>query len=278
MRKLLVFPIATLLLFSSACATEDPGGDEGEDSGRAQGALNSTESSSAETALLATTIGPAEDAAATATSGAELAAAVLDAVTSGVTVLCEITGSVSATADADSVTFVFDNCSNHCGLLAATGTVVVTYDILSATGVSASLSTDSFRVNGVTVDLAVDVEYSWTSSAETMAITTDASITGPLGGVSTRQGSYSASFDEAALCITQQGEWSTRIGLLGGTTRLDSYRRCALSCPDVGSRFSFEARSGWSISLEYTDVDEVSWVNSRGAEGTITFPRLCGGS
>jgi hypothetical protein len=264
--------LAVTFVFLLGCSSDEPAQDD-DDVGRAQSAVEATEGSSVESALLTTLVNGTGDAAPTATTGVELAGLAGDSVT--VAALCSLGGSASATITSNTVSFEFVNCSNHCGLLTATGTVDVTYDVLSPSSVHVALSTANFHANEIDLDIDLAADYSWTGTGSSMAITTDAQAEGPLGGVVGRTGTYSASFDEAALCISQSGEWTTTIGIFGYTTTIDNYRRCAASCPDVGSKLRLTNRlKTWYIDIEYTAVDTVSWETGGGLQGEITLP-LC---
>ena len=88
--------------------------------------------------------------------------------------------------------------------MSATGTAVVTYTV-AGNSVSATLSAKNFKVNYSTVTIDSSVDYTYSAASSTMAITTDASATGPFGRTVTRSGSYNGTVEAAGPCISQSG-------------------------------------------------------------------------
>ncbi len=265
----------TILLLSGiiALGTIGCGGteDEEESNAVAEAALDMAEASSGESAMMATLVAPAAQAAAGGTVTSEEAAAAAEAGGTA-TLMCPYKGTVTATRSGNEVTFVFKDCTGHCGWVSATGTAVVTYTV-TGSSVSATLSAKDFKVNYSTVDIDSSVDYTYTAASASLAITTDASATGPFGRTVTRTGKYNGTVEAAGPCISQSGSWTTTFGVRGYTTTLSNFKRCAAKCPEVGSKLELKGKLGVAgVTIEFTSGNQITWTGSKGATGTLTLP------
>ena len=237
----------------------------------AEVAADTADSVSGESALVATVSVAAAEASQDAGSDEEIAE--VAAAEASLTAMCAYGGTATATVVGNTVTYSFWRCSSHCGMHRATGDVVVTYSGLPD-GVNVTIAAEDFRIDGIRTDLSVDADYRLTGAVASMSIDTDATVTGWFGWEITRSGNYDATFDAASVCITHDGEWMTAFGEWAYSTTLTDYRRCALECPEAGSRLEFTAPT-WDFAAEFETDTTLSWEVSTGLAGSLEIP-ACG--
>lgn len=255
--------VGAAALVMMGCGAKDDTDDDPESTAAAQQAVDAAESSSGEAAMVSYTMAGAIEAG--ATSGEDAAAAAEASATN--TLMCPDGGTVTATRAGSEVTFVFDECTGHCGWVKATGTAVVSYGV-TASSVTADLSATDFKVNNVTFTVNSTATGSVSGGAHALDIDTDVTGTGPFGGKFSRSGSYSASASGG--CLAQNGSWTTKIGLRNWTTTVSNYERCLYDCPKSGT-ITFEGKfSGLTIDITFNGAT-VDWSSSTGHSGTVTL-------
>ena len=230
---------------------------------------------SGESALVASVSIAAAEAAASGQVQADEELAMAAASETSLTTLCSYGGTVTATWDGSAVTYEFVACSTHCGMHRATGEVVVDYHLVE-NGVAVDVFAENFRIDGTTSDLDLSAEYRVDGTVASMSIDTEAAIKGWFGWEITRSGNYDASFDSATQCISHDGQWRTTFGEHAYSTTLSNYERCALECPQQGSRLTFEAEtSGYTFEAEFSSPTTLEWSTSNGVMGSLEIP-ACG--
>ena len=236
-------------------------------------AVDSSDAVSGESALVATVSTAASEAA---EAGADDDEALAEAAASelSVSTICAYGGTATATWDGgNEVTYSFLACSSHCGMHRATGEVNVTYSLLEGGGIGVDIYAEDFRIDGTRSDLDVSAEYRQEGAVAELSIDTEASMKGLFGWELTRSGSYDARFDAASVCIEHDGAWTTTFNELSLSTTLSDYRRCALECPEAGSRVAIETQpSGFMFEAEFATDTRLDWEMSNGLAGSLELP------
>jgi hypothetical protein len=248
-----LIPIALL----SGCGGADPLGESS-----VSGALDSSDDTANESALMiATTDGT--EAAASSNEAAQMATA--QAKTWWQPAAC-----VSATAQLNVVTYQLSNCTGPYGLVHVTGSVVVTYT-KQADGIHAAASASALEVNGATMNLDSQATYTVTGSARKLVVATDGSGTGPRGTQITRHGSYTLGWDDASECASLDGAWSTGIGSDTWSTSIAGYAQCKGHCPTSGTLSHTGGFSKVTVTVAFDGSGAARWSTSRGRSGTIAL-------
>jgi hypothetical protein len=166
------------------------------------------------------------------------------------------------------VTYTLANCTGPYGLVHVTGSVVATYTADSA-GIHAAVVTNGLQVNGATMSLDSTADYTVNGSAKKLVVATSGSGTGAFGNSITRQGGYTLAWDDASQCGTLDGAWSTVIGTATWSTSIDNYAQCKARCPTSGvlSHTGGLSKTTWTVTFDGTA--SAKWASSRGRSGTI---------
>lgn len=260
------FVMFSLAIFALApsCKKNETTGSDGD---LAEDAADSTDVAQTEAALL---IASVEDAEAGMTEE-ELAEAAAASVEDWNPEEC-----VTSTADGDTVTYVFTDCAGPYGLVHVNGTLVITFTV-RLNGVRLEASSTDLTVNGASLSIAAEAEWSEDGTANTLEVATTGSATGPRGATITREGDYTVGWDEGSSCMSLDGSWSTTSGGLTWTTSVSGYSRCGEGCPAAGGSISYTGGySGVTITVDYDGSSQASWSSSRGRSGTA--PLFCTGS
>lgn len=179
---------------------------------------------------------------------------------------------VTATAAANVVTYVLNDCTGPWGLVHTTGTVVVTYQIQPGQ-VTASAVATGLSVNGATLNLNSQGVYTINGTTKALAVTTSGDGTGALGNHITRNGSYTVTWDSASLCATLDGSWSTEIAGATWSTSVTGFEQCKGLCPEKGTIAHTGGISKVTITVTFDGSAAAKWSTSRGASGTLNL--LC---
>jgi hypothetical protein len=170
------------------------------------------------------------------------------------------------------VTYTLNNCTGPYGLVHVTGSVVATYTADSS-GIHAALVTNGLMVNGATMSLNSQADYSVNGPAKSLTVNTMGSGTGAFGNTITRQGSYTLTWNDASQCGTLDGAWSTGIDSATWSTSITGYAQCKDHCPSSGtlSHTGGISHVTWTVTFDGTAT--AKWSSSRGRSGT--FGLLC---
>lgn len=133
-------------------------------------------------------------------------------------------GCVTSATAGTKTTYTFTSCSGPYGLTTVNGAIDVDLG-LSKSGETAHLTSTALSVNSATLNLDLDV----TSTATSVSLTSNSTATGPRGGTLTLAGTYTATFDQAAQCVSLDGSWSTKFDDLTWSTSASVGR--ALAAP-----------------------------------------------
>ncbi|MBI2898442.1 MAG: hypothetical protein HYY06_33130 [Deltaproteobacteria bacterium] len=180
---------------------------------------------------------------------------------------------VTATTDRDTVTYVFAGCAGPYGLVQVDGTLIVTFTV-RPNAVHLEASSTDLTVNGASLTIAADADWSVDGTANTLEVSTTGSATGPRGTSISRQGDYTVGWDESSACMSLDGDWSTTTGGRSWSTTVSGYSRCDDGCPAAGGSISYTGGlSGVTISVQYDGSSQAAWSSSRGQNGTA--PLFC---
>ena len=242
----------------AGCGGADPTGDQASVSA----ALDSSDQTATESALmLATTNGT--DGAGSASQAAVMAGA--QAKT-----FWQPAGCVTATQVNNVVTYKLSDCTGPYGLVHVTGSVAVTYTA-DAAGIHAAAVANGLLVNGATMNLDSSADYTVNGTAKKLVVATDGSGTGAFGNAITRKGGYTLTWDDASMCGTLDGAWSTQIGADTWSTSIANYAQCKYHCPSSGTLSHTGGISKVTITVTFDGTANARWSTSRGRSGTIAL-------
>lgn len=237
-----------------------------DDNASVSAALDSSDQTATESALmLATTSGT--DGAATSNDAAVMAGA-------GAKTFWQPASCVTATQLNNVVTYKLSDCTGPYGLVHVTGSVAVTYTA-DAAGIHAAAVTNGLLVNGATLNLNSQADYTVNGSAKKLVVSTNGGGTGAFGNSITRNGGYTLTWDDASMCGTLDGSWSTKIGPTGNSdtwsTSIAGYAQCKYHCPSSGTLSHTGGISKVTITVTFDGSASAKWATSRGRSGTIAL-------
>jgi hypothetical protein len=177
---------------------------------------------------------------------------------------------ISSTQQLNVVTYKLADCTGPYGLVHVTGSVVVTYTV-DGTGVHAVAVADGLHINGATMSLDSQATYTVTGTAKKLVVMTAGSGTGPLGNAITRSGSYTLSWDDASQCGALDGAWSTKVGSDTWSTAITGYAQCKAHCPSSGTLSHTGGISHVTYTVTFDGSADATWATSRGRSGTIAL-------
>jgi hypothetical protein len=238
------------------------GADPNSDSASVSVALDSSDQTANDSAMMiATTSGT--EAAASSNEAAVMAGA--QARTFWQPSTC-----ITSTQQLNVVTYKLNDCTGPYGLVHVTGTVVVTYTV-DAAGVHAVAVANGLAINGATMSLDSQATYTVNGTAKKLVVMTNGSGTGALGNAITRAGSYTLSWDDASQCGALDGAWSTKIGADTWSTSITGYAQCKARCPSSGTLSHTGGISKVTITVTFDGSANAKWATSRGHSGTIAL-------
>jgi hypothetical protein len=218
-------------------------------------ALDSNDIGSGESAILVTS---AESAAGATTEGLVASAA------QRFSERFQPAGCAVATTSGNVVSYTLRDCTGPRGLVHVTGAIQIAYT-RTATGHIAKATASKLLVEGATIDLdatSTVVE----ADARTATVEAHSSGIGPRGRAIERSGSYEVSWDSS--CMTLEGTWSTTIGLLRTSTRVEQLRKCTGMCPSSGT-VRHEGLRDRTLTISFDGSNSASWSGSDGKSGTV---------
>ena len=239
-------------------------GANGGDSGSVSAALDSNDQTANESALMLAT-----------TSGTEGATSANDAAVkagAGAKTFWQPAGCVTATQVNNVVTYTLNDCTGPYGLVHVTGSVAVTYGA-DASGIHADAVANNLMVNGATMSIDSHADYTVNGSAKKLVVSTNGSGTGAFGNAITRAGSYTLTWDDASMCGTLDGQWSTKINNDTWSTGVAGYAQCKYHCPSSGTLTHTGGISKLTVTVTFDGTATAKWATSNGRSGT--FGLLC---
>ena len=183
-------------------------------------------------------------------------------------------GCVTATRNLNVVTYVMVDCTGPYGLVKVSGTMVVTYTRQPDGSIKADAQGTGLKVNDGTLDLSAVAIYSKNAAGlETAVVETHGTGTGPKGNTGVRVGNYVVTRDQAAACVTLEGQWSTAWngGKATSSTQVTGMKKCAASCPAAGGVIKHTGVFGKVLTVTLDGSAVAAWSTSGGKSGTINL-------
>jgi hypothetical protein len=241
----------------AGCGGADPTGNAS-----VSAALDSNDQTATESALmLATTNGT--DSAGSSAEAAGMAGAQAKS-------FWQPAGCVTSTQTNNVVTYKLSDCTGPYGLVHVTGSVTVTYTV-DASGVHADAASTGLLVNGATLNLDSHADYTVNGTAKKLVVATQGSGTGAFGNAIARNGSYTLTWDDASMCGTLDGAWSTQIGSDTWSTAIAGYAQCKYHCPSSGTLTHTGGISKVTVTVKFDGSADATWSTSTGRSGTIAL-------
>ncbi len=253
-----------LLAINGCKASTDPDGTS------AEAAVDSTDSTQAESTLLASAVDGSEAATANVTSNAAPSAqAVADFIAQHAAARYAPAACATVTENGLTVSLVFAGCTGPRGLRELNGELDLTISAGAAGAIDIAAAATNLQVGQATIDIASSAVYTVSGSTKSLAVMTQGTGTGPLGNAITHDGSYTATWDDS--CVTVDGNWSTEVGDASRSTTA-SVMRCEDQCPS--GTITRDTILNRTITITFDGSATGSWSTSAGRSGT--FPLPCG--
>jgi hypothetical protein len=178
-------------------------------------------------------------------------------------------GCATATASGNVVTFKLNDCTGPLGLLATSGTVTATLNVVG-NSVHVQLSGSNVSANGATLNLATTGILTATASGQkTLQANSQTSGTGPGGNNIMRTGMYTLVWPTGTGCATLNGTLSgIGAGVYAGTsTQITNYVTCTNKCPQSGMTVS--SFNGGSVTLLFNGTTNAQCTSSLGTSALL---------
>jgi hypothetical protein len=189
-------------------------------------------------------------------------------------------GCLTVTNDAAShtATYTFGNeahptCSGPNGLAQIAGVVTVTYDARPDALVLDLVGSD-LRFRSATIDYSAHAQISATGADRTMRWRATLSGTTARGRDFSRKNEITVSWKIGERCFGLEGASEGTVKGRTLRTEIESYARCAGSCPEAGGKITItNVTTGTSVEIDFDGSAQASYSASNGARGS--FPLLC---
>ena len=180
-------------------------------------------------------------------------------------------GCATQTQMGATVTYTLTNCTGPYGLVKVTGVLTAVYSRAPGGGVNVVITGTGVKANNATMDINSTVVATQTNGVKKAVVTINGSGTGPRGGLLTRSGSYTITFDTVAECLTVDGTWQTATARLGASTVVTGYKRCKGTCPAAGGTIVHTSAKNEVVTVTYDGTAAAKWAVSGGRSGTVTL-------
>lgn len=235
------------LLSVTACNKSDSGDAAKEDS--AEGAIDSSDSASAEGNLLMAAV----DGSATGSANAD---SVTASIAANISARYTPSGCATVTPSGTSIKTVYNDCTGPRGLVHVTGEVDLAVSVALNGDIQVHGTSTDLKVNGATLDIDATGTYATSGSGHSLTVETTGTGTGPRGLLVDHEGSYTIKWDAATQCHSIDGEWSTELGLRDRSNAV-SVSRCGGGCP-TGS-ISHTYLGGRTLTVTFDGTATASW-------------------
>lgn len=247
----------SLLALGAGCGSGSDDSDE-EDSVAAEVAVDSADSSTAESSLLAASIDGLVLGQISA-NPAEVSAA----ISARFSARFSPAGCATSSLNNATLTIDFDNCTGPRGLGHVDGTLQLSVTNVSLTSLAISASATDMELGGSTISFDTTATYALVDGQLTLAVDSASSGVGPFGHEVEHEGNFLTTWD--LNCTTVEGSWSTARD--GRTRSLEvDLRRCAGAC--ATGTITRTTRDGRTIDITL-DGSVAVWVSSTGRTGTF---------
>lgn len=247
----------SLLALGAGCGSDDA--DE-EDSVAAEIAVDSADSSTAESSLLAASIDGLVLGQISANPN-EVSAA----ISARFSARFSPAGCATSSLDNATLTIDFNNCTGPRGLGHVDGTLQLSVTNVSLTSLAISANAADLELGESTVSFDTTATYALVNGQLTLAVDSTSSGVGPFGHEIEHEGNFLTTWD--LNCTTVEGSWSTSRD--GRTRSLEvDVRRCAGAC--ATGTITRTTRDGRTIDITL-DGSVAAWVSSTGRTGTFNL-------
>lgn len=247
MRTLSTLVLGTSLLSILAASACNKSDSPNEDS--AEGAIDSTDSASAEGNLLMAAV----DGSAT---GKVTADSVTATIAANITARYTPAGCVTVTPSGATIKAVYNDCTGPRGLAHVTGEVDLAVSVSLNGEVQVHGTSTDLKVNGATLDIDATGTYATSGSGHSLTVETTGTGTGPRGLLVDHEGSYTITWDAATQCHSIEGEWSTELGLRERSNEVN-VSRCGGGCPT--GTISHSYLGGRTLTVTFDGTATASW-------------------
>lgn len=230
---------------------------------------SSTAADSADTADLTTSLSALTTDGVDMTAASDGAAATTAATR--VKTLLQPSSCITVTTAVNVNTYTFAGCTGPYGLVSVNGTLTATYT-KAGNAITVVLASQNLTANGAKLTLQATSVVSGTGTSRTATVNSSSSATTARGGQVAHTGSYTASWDGS--CVSLDGAFTTRVGLISWATVVAGYKRCQNSCPQSGT-VSISANNGSATVVNFNGSASATYTTSDGKVGS--FMLGCGG-
>jgi hypothetical protein len=255
--------VALITIAVGGCGSNSASGDPAASEELATQAVDSTDVSQNESAVLITATDP--------TTREAMPQAAAQSAASTIGTFYKPTGCATAVVSGETVNLTLANCTGPFGLLHMSGTVAIAFS-RAADGLHAAATGRGLSINGASVDLDVQSVYTLSNGVKQLVLTTNALGTSAHGITLSRSGQYTVTWDSAMGCLGLAGNWSTTVAGVTWMTDAMGYRRCQAQCPAAGGSIAWTgARSGLSLTVHFDGSNQATWSTSQQRSGTVAL-------
>lgn len=238
------------------------------DADEAADAVETTESTSNESALMDLTTVEGTSCNLSSERVAELAEARLKANV-------QASACVTALRAGDTVDYTMNACTGKHGKVTVTGVVKVVYTANADCSVDAHATGSGVQVNKATIDLDATAHFTRDANGVEKIVVQTQSTGGNPNVTLDHRGSYTVTRDSSSgsLCRTLEGSWSTDWSAARGSattsTSATGLQRCAGACPAAGGKVVHHGFGGRVVTVTFDGSAVAQWESSKGKSGTI---------
>jgi hypothetical protein len=258
------FTLALALVTTATLGCKQQGGDL--DSLDAELAVDSTNVSQGESAILASAVDGSEAATGFAPAPLATPQGTADWIAAHAGAKFSPAGCATVTESGLTDTIAFSDCTGPRGLLHLTGSIAITVSAGANGAIDLSATATGLEVNNATIDISSSAVYTVSGASKSLAVTTSGSGTGPLGNTIQHDGQYTASWD--ATCESLEGSWSTEVGAAQRSTTAN-VMKCDSGCPT--GTITRDTFRGHTITVTFDGTAVAKWTTSTGGSGTVAL-------
>lgn len=248
----------SLLALGAGCNSDDDADEE--DSAAAELAVDASDSSTAESSLLAASIDGIVLGSISATPS-EVSAA----INARVSARFSPAGCATSSLSGAGLSIDFDNCIGPRGLGKVDGTLTLSVTAATLTSIAISAEATDLQLGQSTLSFDTTATYALTNNGLTLTVDSTASGVGPFGHEYEHTGDFVTTWD--ANCTSVEGDWSTSRDGRARSIHVD-VQRCAGSC--ATGTVTRETRDGRTITITL-DGSVAVWASTTGATGSFAL-------
>jgi hypothetical protein len=176
----------------------------------------------------------------------------------------------TASASGNVVTFHLTNCSGPLGLLASSGTITATLNVVG-NAIQVQLAGSNITANGATINLSSSGTLTAANGQKTLQASSHSSGTGPYGNAVSHAGTYTVVWPTGDGCATINAALSgVGTGSFSGTTtQVTNYVVCTGKCPQSGTAIS--SFNGGTVTLTFNGSSNAQCNASDGTSASVAL-------